>query len=77
MKLFKIADQYCKESTWKTLALVKFCLFSMGLMSGMKITEEKKKMFYALSGSIFIITYIPLMAKFFKVCISAEDTGNN
>ena len=71
MKLFKIADQYCKESTWKTLALVKFCLFSMGLMAGMKIPEEKKKMFYALSG------YIPLMAKFFKVCISAEDTGNN
>lgn len=65
MKLFKIADQYCKESTWKTLALVKFCLFSMGLMAGMKIPEEKKKMFYALSGSIFIITYIPLMAKFF------------
>ena len=64
MKLFKIADQYCKESTWKTLALVKFCLFSMGLMSGMKIPEEKKKMFYALSGSIFIITYIPLMALF-------------
>ena len=77
MKLFKIADQYCKESTWKTLALVKFCLFSMGLMAGMKIPEEKKKMFYALSGSIFIITYIHLMAKFFKVCISAEDTGNN
>ena len=59
MKLFKIADQYCKESTWKTLALVKFCLFSMGLMSGMKIPEDKKKRFYALSGSIFIITYIP------------------
>lgn len=54
MKLFKIADQYCKESTWKTLALVKFCLFSMGLMAGMKIPEEKKKMFYALSGSVFI-----------------------
>ena len=38
MKLFKIADQYCKESTWKTLALVKFCLFSMGLMAGMTVS---------------------------------------
>lgn len=50
MKLFKIADQYCKESTWKTLALVKFCLFSMGLMAGMKIPEEKKKCFMRLAA---------------------------
>lgn len=50
MKLFKIADQYCKESTWKTLALVKFCLFSMGLMAGMKIPEERKKCFMRLAA---------------------------
>ena len=27
MKLFDVADRYCKESSWKTLALLKFCLF--------------------------------------------------
>ena len=77
MKLFKVADQYCKESTWKTLALVKFCLFSMGLMSGLKIPKNKKKMFYTVSGTVFIMTYIPLMAKFFQVWISAEKAGKN
>lgn len=77
MKLFKVADQYCKESTWTTLALVKFCLFSMGLMAGLKIPKNKKKMFYTVSGTVFIMTYIPLMAKFFQVWISAENTGKN
>ena len=32
MKLFDVADRYCKESSWKTLALLKFCLFSIGLI---------------------------------------------
>ncbi len=32
MKLFDVANKYCKESDWKILAIVKFCLFSMGSM---------------------------------------------
>ena len=27
MKLFRVADDYCRASNWKMLALVKFCLF--------------------------------------------------
>jgi len=30
MKLFRVADDYCRASNWKILALVKFCLFSVG-----------------------------------------------
>ena len=32
MKLFQVADRYCKESSWKILALLKICLFSIGVM---------------------------------------------
>lgn len=43
MKLFKIADQYCKESTWKTLALVKFCLFFYGADGGNEDPRREEK----------------------------------
>ena len=33
--LFDAADIYLKQSTWKDLALVKFCLFSIGLLCGL------------------------------------------
>lgn len=43
MKLFQVADRYCKESNWKTLAPLKICLFSIGVMVGMLIPKEKKR----------------------------------
>ena len=67
MKLFKIADQYCKESTWKTLALLKFCLFSMGLMIGISIPKKEKSLISKLAMITFITTYIPLMLKLLKL----------
>lgn len=67
MKLFKIADQYCKESTWKTLALLKFCLFSMGLMIGISIPKKRKSLISKLAMITFITTYIPLMLKLLKL----------
>ena len=33
-KLLDIGNRYAKESTWKDFALVKFCLFAMGLAAG-------------------------------------------
>ena len=41
MRLFEVADRYCKESSWKTLALLKMCLFSVGVMVGMLVPKEK------------------------------------
>ena len=67
MKLFDVADRYCKESSWKTLALLKFCLFSIGLMVGMQVPKEKRKAVYGAGMAIFLVTYIPLMAKFFRL----------
>ena len=43
MKLFETADRYCKESNWKTLALLKFCLFARGMLIGMKVPEKHKR----------------------------------
>ena len=67
MKLFEVADQYCKESTWKTMAAVKFCLFSIGIIVGVLLPETCQTPVLVIFGIVFIITYIPLMRKFFKL----------
>lgn len=65
--LFKAADRYIAESNWKTLALVKFCLCSMGILLGCAVPEKGKKSVMAGAAGIFAATYIPLMAKLFRV----------
>lgn len=67
MKLLEYGNQYAKESDWKDFALVKFCLCSMGIMIGTQVTPKHRKRVIALSAMVFLITYIPLMAKFFKI----------
>lgn len=66
-KLFEYANEYVKRSDWKDLALVKFCLFSMGILAGMKIAPKYRKTVAWIGAAIFLTTYVPLMAKFFKI----------
>ena len=35
--LFAYADKYLQKSDWKDIALLKFCLFSMGVLMGILI----------------------------------------
>lgn len=62
--LFDTADKYLKQFNWKDLALVKFCLFAMGLICGMQIKSKYKKPFIIGALIVFLATYIPLMADF-------------
>jgi len=66
-KLFECADQYVRESDWKDLALVKFCLCAVGVMIGLCVPKEKRKYPFLVAGAVFLATYIPLMIKFAKV----------
>lgn len=65
MKLFDIANQFCKVCTWKTLALLKCCLLSLGILIGLCLPKEWTIVVLCVFGMIFVITYIPLMVKFF------------
>ena len=67
MNLFEVADRYCKESTWKTMAALKFCLFSIGIIVGVLLPETYKTPVLVIFGIVFIVTYIPLMRKYFKL----------
>lgn len=65
--LFSCADEYLHRCTWKDMALLKFCLFSMGLLAGMQVLKKDKKKVRIAASIVFVVTYIPLMMKFFKV----------
>ena len=60
LKLFEIGNAYVKQSDWKDLALVKACLFSMGILTALHKARKWAR-------RVFIITYVPLMKKFFQV----------
>ena len=68
--LFECADRYLSESTWKDLALVKFCLCATGVMLGVFIPKEKRAFALGAAFAVFAVTYVPLMVKFFCVCRS-------
>ena len=67
MKLFDAANQYCKESDWKTLAMIKFCLCSMGVIIGVLLPQSVETAALTLAAVVFVVTYVPLMIKLFKV----------
>ena len=72
-KLLELGDHYAENSSWKDFALVKFCLFAMGLIAGTKVPEKHKKNAVRGALCVFAVTYIPLMAKVFR--IAAEMKG--
>ena len=66
-KLLELGDRYAQKSTWKDFALVKICLFSMGLAAGTLVDKKHKKAVIAGTACAFAATYIPLMAKVFRI----------
>lgn len=71
-RLFYYADRYIKKSDWKDLAMLKFCLFSIGILAGMQMPEKCRKQAGGIALAVFVATYIPLMAKFFSVVAEEE-----
>lgn len=72
-KLFIYADEYIKQSDWKDLAMLKFCLAAIGVLIGISLPTKSKKYVFGIAGGIFLITYIPLMAKFFRIVSGKRD----
>lgn len=65
--LFQWADEYIRESDWKTLATLKFCLCAMGILIGLFVPSKAKKPVLIGAAAVFVGTYIPLMVKFFRI----------
>ena len=72
-KLLDLGNRYAKESSWKDFALVKFCLFAMGLAAGTQVPEKYKKAAIGCAASVFAVTYVPLMTKLFRIALRRES----
>ena len=55
-KLLAFGDRYAKQSTWKDFALVKLCLFSMGLVVGTLVSEQYKRAVIIVAICVFAAT---------------------
>lgn len=72
-RLLDYADWYLQKSDWKDIAMIKFCLFSMGILSGTYISKEKKVCARIIALIVFAVTYITIMAKFFTVITDKSE----
>ena len=63
-RLFDCADEFLQNSTWRDLALLKFCLFSLGFLFGAKVPGRRRSIAGVGAAVLFISTYIPLMIKY-------------
>lgn len=72
-RIFASADEFVRESDWKDLAVLKFCLLSLGLLAGMQIAERCKKGVRIAASVVFTLTYIPLMVKYLKILIGKSE----
>ncbi len=72
-KFLTLGNRYAQQSTWKDFALVKFCLFSMGLLAGMHVPEKHKKNAAKAAIFAFSATYVPLMAKVLRIATEKTD----
>lgn len=60
-------EEYIKKMDMADVGLLKICLFSMGLFSGICVTKKDKKKIGFWALVTFILTYIPLMSKFLRI----------
>lgn len=72
MKLFTYADRYLKQSSWKDLALVKFCLCAIGVLLGLAVPRSRRRQVAFGALVVFATTYVPLMAKFLHVVMQTR-----
>lgn len=70
---FNLGNQYAKESDWKDLALIKFCLCAMGVILGVNIAPKHKKTVSIVAALVFVATYIPLMGKLFRIMLRKDN----
>ena len=71
-KLFTSADEYIKGCDWKDLALIKFCLRSIGVLIGANLPKKNRHAATAVSAGVFVATYIAIMPKFLKILFSKD-----
>lgn len=72
-RMLEYADKYLQKSNWKDIGIIKYCLFSFGLLAGTYIPQKNKKCVRIIAIISFIITTILIMVKFFSVIMEKSE----
>ena len=70
-KLLKITNEYIKTMKWEDVALLKVCLFSLGLLSGIFLRRSDNKAAKAAAGVSFAVSYVVIMKDFIAFLVDA------
>ena len=72
-QLLDYGDLYLQKSNWKDIGIIKYCLFSFGLLVGTYIPQKDKECARIISGIGFIVSTILIMVKFFSVITEKKE----
>ena len=61
--LFEFADGFIKELRVSDMAVLKFCLISLGIMVGICLPKKAKRPLLFLSLLLFLVSFLFLAAK--------------
>ena len=68
-KLFAVAKDYIRNMTLWDMSFLKICLCALGTAMGLLVPKRYKKPVLLGTTAVFTVTYIPLMAKFFRILL--------
>lgn len=78
-RIFACADSYVSSRGWKMVALLKFCLCSIGVLLGLSVPNKHKKSAGGCAMGVFLVTYFSLMADFLTFAVDffkGKDDGS-
>lgn len=67
MKLNDLVKRYFRDAGVLTTALLKFCLLSLGVIIGLFIPDTARTATLIVCAVVFVVTYVPLMVKLYRV----------
>ena len=72
-QMLEYADKYLQKSNWKDIGIIKYCLFSFGLLAGTYIPQKNKECARIIAIIGFIVTTILILVKFFSVITEKNE----
>ena len=72
MKIFDAANRYCRQSTWKTLAALKVCLLSLGVMVGLLLPDACRVPVCIVCTAVYVATCVPFVARYVRILMNRD-----
>ena len=73
-RVLAYGDKYLQKSNWKDMGVIKYCVFSFGLLAGTFVPQQSKKCARVIALIGFVVTTILIMKKFFSVVTEKSES---